>query len=67
MKTNIALREFLDGESLRYPGFDFKATMATYRVGVGIFVERRGVDLGTAAVVTDKEARRFYHNATRIQ
>lgn len=64
-KPNVTLREFLDGETLQYVGADGRATEATYRAGVGTYVERDGEDLGVAAVVDDAGARRAYHNLTR--
>lgn len=59
------LSEFLDGEPLTYQGFNRKKHEATYRAGVGIYVEYKGRDLGLASVVSDRDARRFYHNVTR--
>ena len=62
MSDTITLKEFLHGETLHYKGFDKKATEATYRVGVGVFIERKGKDLGTADVADDLAASRLYYN-----
>jgi hypothetical protein len=67
MRAPPTLQEFLSGEPLRYPGYDGKQTEATYRTGDGIYIERRGVDLGKANVVEDRAAARFYANATRAK
>ncbi len=66
MRDQITLQQFLEGDSLTYRGADFKPKVATYRTGVGIFIEdKKGKDLGMAEVPTDDGATRFYHNATR--
>jgi hypothetical protein len=57
------LREFLDGEPLTYGTKDGDTT-ATYRVGVGVLLERGGESLGTANVVDDLGASRVYHTLT---
>jgi len=62
---NISVAEFLEGETLIYAGYSGAKTEATFRVGVGILLERDGVDLGTAAVIEDRDAKRAYHNLTR--
>lgn len=67
MKANVTVEEFLAGETLRYQGFDFRGTEATYRVGDGVYVERRGKELGKAEVTDDRTARVLYHNLTRKQ
>ncbi len=67
MKITATLREFLEGKSLRYRGCDFRITEAIYRVGDGVYLERKGVDMGKAQVQTDDAARRLYHNLTRSQ
>jgi hypothetical protein len=64
-KPNITLEEFLSGEELTYKGADWRKTQATYRSGVGIYVERDGKDLGLADVLEDRGAKRVYHNLTR--
>jgi hypothetical protein len=61
----VTLREFLDGEPLPYVGFNRRETVATYRVGVGIYVEQGDKDLGVADVDDDERAAAFYHNMTR--
>lgn len=65
MKITATLEEFLKGASLNYRGADFKKTTATFMVGDGIYLERKGVDLGKAEVQTIAEARRVYHQLTR--
>lgn len=65
MKISATLEEFLQGKPLRYKGADFRVTEATYRVGDGVYLERKGEDLGKAAVVEDRAATRLYHNLTR--
>jgi hypothetical protein len=65
IEPNITLEEFLAGDELTYLGAVFEPVQATYRVGVGILLEKDGVDVGTAIVVTDAGARRAYHNLTR--
>lgn len=65
MKITATLEEFLRGKPLRYKGFDHRITEATYRVGDGVYLERRGEDVGKADVQTDDAAKRLYHNLTR--
>lgn len=65
MRPNVTLEQFLQGETLRYQGFDYRGTEATYRVGDGVYVERRGRELGKADVTDDRSARALYHNLTR--
>lgn len=65
MKISATLEEFLQGKPLRYKGADFRVTEATYRVGDGVYLERKGEDVGKAAVSDDKSAARLYHNLTR--
>ena len=61
------LREFLDGLPLDYKGFDKKKATCTYRVGVGVFIERGEKKLGIACVMEDTEAKRLYWNLTRTK
>lgn len=63
----ITVKEFLAGETLHYRGFDHRDTEATYRVGDGVYLERKGRNLGKAEVTNDRIARALYHNLTRSQ
>lgn len=62
-----SLTDFLEGEPLRYKGVRGSTLEATYRAGVGIFLERvrDGKDEGCADVTDDVGAARVYWNLIR--
>ena len=63
----VTVESFLAGEPIEYDGFKRKVRLKlSYQMGVGCHLTSlAGKDLGTAKVLTDKDARRLYHNLTR--